>query len=83
MDVIQAAYDPDAETLLVGLVASRTTKRRTLVLAGLDPARGYTLVVNGRVAASGPIATPAGTLRVPVSGAIPVRCVLAAHSPRP
>ncbi len=83
MDVIQAVYDPREEALLVGLVASRKTKRRTLVLAGLDPARSYTLVVNGRVAASGPIATPAGTLRIPVGGTIPVRCVLAAHPPRP
>jgi hypothetical protein len=83
MDVIQAAYDPEAEALLVGLVAGRSTKRRTVVMAGLDPARRYTLVVNGRVAASGRIASPDGTLRVPVGGAIPVRCVLAAHPPRP
>jgi len=65
--------------LLIGLVASRTAARRTLVLAGLDPGRTYTLVVNGRVAAADLVVKPGGVLRVPVAGSMPVRCLLAAH----
>ncbi len=79
MDVIQAVYDPSEEVLLIGLVASRTAARRTLVLAGLDPGRTYTLVVNGRVAAADLVVKPGGVLRVPVAGSMPVRCLLAAH----
>ena len=79
MDVIQAVYDPSEEVLLIGLVASRTAARRTIVLAGLDPGRTYTLVVNGRVAAADLVVKPGGGLRVSVAGSMPVRCLLAAH----
>ncbi len=79
MDVVQAVYVPREEALLVGLVAGSRGGRRTLVVAGLEPARRYTLVTNGRVAAAGLKPRDDGTLRVAVAGALPVRCVIAAH----
>lgn len=83
LDVVQAVYRPEEEVLLLGLVAGESEGKRTLVVGGLEPARRYTLVANGRVAGAGISPSPDGTLRVPVAGDEAVRCVLAANPARP
>jgi TM2 domain-containing membrane protein YozV len=83
LDVVQAVYSKDEEALLVGLVGGRGEGRRALRVAGLDPARAYTLVSNGRIAATALRPRPDGTLRIPVAGEVPLRCILAAHPRSP
>jgi hypothetical protein len=83
LDVIQAAYDPRARVLIVGLVAGQRPTQRVLRIGGLDPKGRYSLVVNGRVAAARARPSADGTLRLPVPGSLPVRALVALNPKGP